>query len=444
MKINLNQKVRKWVCRFRDGSRRTAHGTRMGKHWIFSALLVLGFGVLSMAQQPITKTFVKEIEVAADATVVSNTPRSMDMHMHGTMSFNNTADGFTITGKSGDLILKLEKGLDIGTWDKNVIKQTVEITVVPEDPQEAQAFLDALAIKIADDHIGNYSVDCNMNIWKMEMRNSFFSSDKAHFFLDGGKKYNIKSLQIRTILTIPKSNNLRIEGKYSGINVGDLDGELEVYLNSCNLRGGNINKVSGTFTNCNDVHFKSIKMANFSAKNSGIYINEVEKLMLGFKSLKTGCEFMTESVTNSALNEFHIKKAGEILISESSTDNFVIDEVDHLEIPTAVFSNFKIVKLNKTLFSNMTSGDLTISTINKGFESININNKTSTVILGTDKDCSYTLNAYRNNVSEFFFPKSAKMMNEEGSLTSTFLKGDKVTAGNISIRCEQCKVVFMD
>lgn len=443
MKINLSQQVKRWGCRF-DGRRWTANGGRMGKHWIFSALLVFGFGVFGMTQQPITKTFVKEIEVAADATVVTNTPRSMDIHMHGTMSFNNTADGFTVTGKNGDLVMDLGKGLDIGTWDKNVIKQTVEITVEPQDQQEAQHFLDALDISIIDDQIGSYTVDANMNIWKMEMRNSFFSSDKTQFFLAGGEKFNVKSLKIRTKLMIPKTNNLRISGRYSGINVGDLDGQLEVYLKSCELRTGDVKTVIGTLTNCNMVNFKSIETANFSAKNSGIYINQVEKLMLGFKSLKTGFELETEKVTNSALNEFHIKKAGEILISESSTDNFVIDEVDHLEIPTAVFSNFKIVKLNKTLYSNITSGDLTISTISKGFQSININHKTSTVILGTANDCSYTLNAYRNNVSEFFFPKSAKMMNEEGGLTATYLKGDKATAGNISIRCEQCKVVFMD
>lgn len=442
MKISLNQEVKRLACKF-DGTRHMAHCSGMGKGWMIVGLFVFGISVLGIGQS-ITKTFVKEVEVAADSRVVTNLPRSMNFQMTGTMRIDDTSNGLVISGKNNDPILILKEGLSIATWDKSVIKQTVEITIVPEDRQEAQAFLDALEIDIIDDYIGNYTVDCNMNIQKMEMRNSFFSSDKTHFFLDNGKKYIIKSMEIKTTLTIPKSNNLRVEGKYSSINVGDLDGELEVALNNCDLRAGNIETVSGTLTNCKNVHFKRIGEANFSAKNSGIYINEVAKLMLGFQSLKNGCELVSKNFANSALNEFHIKKAGQILISESSTDNFVIDEVDHLEVPKAVFSNFKIVKLNKTLFANISSGDLTISTIAAGFESVNINNKTSTVILGTAKDCSYTLNAYRNDVSEFFLPKSAKAMNKDGDMTSTFLKGDKSVAGNISIRCEQCKVVFMD
>jgi len=442
MKINLNQKVRRLGCKS-NGSWRTVHGARMGKEWILVGLIVLGFSVLGIGQ-PITKMFVKEVEVAADSRVVTNLPRTMDFYMHGTMTLDDSPSGLIISGKNNDPILTLKEDLNIATWDKNVIKQTVEITIVPEDQQEAQAFLEALELEINDDYTGNYTVDCNMNIKKMEMRNSFFSSDKTHFFLDNGKKYVIKSMEIKTTLTIPKSNDLRVEGKYGTINVGDLDGELEVDLNYCDLRAGNIETVRGTFTNCKDVHFKSIGEGNFSAKNSGIYINKVEKLMLGFQRLKNGCELVSKKNVNSALNEFHIKKAGQILVSESSTDQFVIDEVDHLEVPKAVFSNFKIVKLNKTLFANISSGDLTISTIAAGFESVSINNKTSTVILGTAKDCSYMLNAYRNDVSEFFLPKSAIAMGKEEGMTSTFLKGNKATAGNISIRCEQCKVVFMD
>lgn len=442
MKTNLNQKVKRLACRFRGiGYSVLSAGVRR------FVGLVLGFiflGAISGMAQPITKTFVKEVEVEADATVVTNLPTTMDMHLHGTITMDNTPEGRFIYGKGDTPILSQSTKYVISTWDKNVIKQTVEITIIPEERAEAEAFLAALEMQILNDGIDNYTVDCNMNIWKMEMRNSFFSKDKTYFILNGGQKFNIKGLTIKTSLTIPKSNNLRMEGEFAGITIGDLEGELEAYLKNCQLSGGDIQAVNGTFLNCYSVHFDKVNSANFSAKNSGIAIDNGKKIRVGFKSMKGVCELPFNKVVNSSLNKYYFKKVGELAVAESANDKFEIGEIDHIDVPTAVFSNFKIEKLNKTLFSSISSGDLTVSKISAGFESVNINNKTSTVILGAADNCSYTLNAYRNDVSEFFLPKSAKKVNESGNLTATFLKGDKAVAGNISIRCEQCKVVFMD
>jgi len=196
-------------------------------------------------------------------------------------------------------------------------------------------------------------------------------------------------------------------------------------------------------TNCFDAHFRKVQNANFSSRNSGINIDEAEKVKLGFKSIKEGCELEAQP-RNSSLNKYHFKKVGQLILAESANDNFVIDEADHIEAPSAVFSNFKIGKINKTLYFNISSGDLTIGEIGKGFESININNQVSTIIIGIEKDCAYKLSAYQNEESEYFFPKTAQKVDSGENVQIVFLKGDKTTAGNISIRCRQCKVVFND
>jgi len=205
MKINFNRKVKKW-------------------DWIFNCYpfrligLLLFFTGIANGQN-LTKVFEKEIEISQNATIVTNTPRSINMEMHGTMSFNNTADGFMVNGKNGDLVLKLGKDFEINTWDKNTIKQEVEITIIPEVKQEAQNLLNALIVNLDENAIGEVNVDCNMNLWKMELRNSFFSKDKTEFILSNGKRFTVKGLKIKTKLTIPKKSNLRITGEYTSLGV---------------------------------------------------------------------------------------------------------------------------------------------------------------------------------------------------------------------------------
>lgn len=443
MKINLNQKQRKLGWKSREDKRFAMYGAGCGKRWIFVVLIGMVVSFSGMAQS-ITKTFVKEIEVGAESTVVTNLPTTMDMYMHGTITMDNTPDGRLIYGKGDTPVLSQATKYVISTWDKNVIKQTVEISIIPEERAEAEAFLNALEMQILNNGNDNYNIDCNLNIWKMEMKNSFFSKDKTYFILNGGQKFNIKGLTIKSSLTIPKSNNLKIEGSFAGISVGDLDGELEANLKSCQISGGDIRSVTGTFLNCYSVQFGTVENVNFSAKNAEIGFKEVATMQIGFKSMKGVCELPFNKVANSSLNKYYFKKVGELTVAESANDNFEIDEIDNLAVPHAVFSNFRIGQLNKELYLQVSSGDLTLSKIAAGFESVMINNKTSTIILGTASDCSYTLDAYRNDVSEFLLPKSAKAIDKDKGMSSTYLKGDKATAGKITILCEQCKVVFMD
>jgi len=110
-------------------------------------------------QGQVSKTYIQELEVDENTTIVTNVPTSINQYTNGTMTCNNTKDRYAINGKDGDVRLNIFKDLNIDTWDKQIIKQEVVITVKASSASMEQEILEAFKIKLKKGAVRRVKID---------------------------------------------------------------------------------------------------------------------------------------------------------------------------------------------------------------------------------------------------------------------------------------------
>jgi len=350
---------------------------------------------LSISAQDLSKEIVKEVKVANESTI--------SITLHG------------------------EKGFKINTWDKDVVKHVVKVSVVPEKQEEAQDFLNNLEVEVQESKNGKLEIGYGMfsnNCLNIKKTSS--NGKKYTYTLSNGKKYKVKSMKITGEIYIPKTMNVEIDAFHSSVVVGDLDSQLSADSRSSDLKGG------------------QVKYLNLKGKNGKAAFDKIGTATLDC----TGTEFKTNDAgdmnISSSMTKFNIGKVDKLMISETANDEFTINSADQLISLKSTFTNYDIDELSSTMDMRSVSGDVTIEEVKSGFEYIDIHNGTSTVNLGVGATKNYMINAYDNLFTEYKYPEKVKLLKKDGKVKEVYLMGEENKAGKINIKCESCKINFKD
>jgi len=165
---------------------------------------ILIFVMFTLVQHSVnaqtSKTFVKEIEVDENMTIISNVPSSIDLNMEGKVIANNTHDTYSINGKNNVRRLKILKDLKIDTWDRNFIKQETKISVKADTEEQATALLNQLNIELEINSSDIILIDCNLNIEKFSLKNGWLKNDDCKVKLENGSSHDVHYLSVGTAL----------------------------------------------------------------------------------------------------------------------------------------------------------------------------------------------------------------------------------------------------
>ena len=407
---------------------------------ILLAILVLVSGTAAAQSE---KTFEKEYIVDDQVHVVTNVPTDFHLHMDGKFVCDNTKDRYIINGKNETAIVNISKELNIHTWQKNVIRQEVKIIADMVDPADAKDFLTSIKIKLKKSANGNVAVDCNMNLKKFDLKNGFFSSDQCTVVLDNGKSFNVKRLVLETILYIPKNANLTVEGSRNcTILLDDIDGDVEFNLSYAEVYGKSANRIKANLNYCYNFIFDHIKSAEINAINSGIKIKSSERLEIGKNKLPNRCvarSLQNKINSNAFQNLFNFPSANEIIIFQSANDEFTIGKVKKLKVNKAAYSQFQIDHLEQTFNLSANNTDVTISKVNKAFETLSLNNTLGSISINVEEGTSYYLSLPKENYTEYQLNRNFKSVESNNDSEQSFQVGDGEAKGMIYINCDRCK-----
>lgn len=433
MKINFLAIVKKWS-------------------WKFSlACTLLFISTMNSWGQNSEKTFVKEIAVSERITVATNVPTSLDIDLNGSFSSSsNTKFGYIVYGKTMVERLYIHKEFKIHTWEKNVVKQEIEVEVKSKNTSVVNDLLEQLKISLSEDQQHNVMIDANMNIDKFTMNNRRFSGDNCKIILENGTGFPIEYLAIKTTLYIPKTANLKVKSILNHtLRLDDLEGDLDLDIQYGEVYGKKIKNLNSNLRFCYNVIFEEAENVIASATNSHLKIDKVKSLRIGDKKLRKlplkSFDIIQWVDNNSSMNIYNFREAKKIIISDTANDDFRIGEVDHLEIKNSIFSNYKILKVNEILHLDAKNGDLSIAEVDEDFKEINLKNKHSSMTINIEeKTGNYTINFYTPETIDHKLPPNAILLESESTINRTYQIGNNKSTGTINVTCDRCDLDIWD
>jgi len=422
----------------------------------FDATAIKGLGVvlffllfsINCFSQEFKKTFVKEIEVAKDLTVLTNVPTSLLLKFNTTSSgTSNTKYGYIVKGKGNVERLYIHKEFVIETWDKGQIRQEVEVVLKTSSQEDGENLMNDFHIEFLKTKEGAVAIDANMNLVKFFMKNSNFSRDDCRIVLNGGKKYKIDYLEMKTKLFIPKTANLNVRSTLNHtLRLGDLEGDLDLDISYGEVYGGKIKNLNANLRFCYNVIFDEAENVISSATRSHLKIDRVTNLELGKNKLAEE-PYVNEHhddylENNSSSNLYNFGTVKKITVYDSALDDFKIGTVDNMEVRHSAFSNYKISKLNHTLHFDGKNGDVKIIKVDKRFESIDISSSVCALNIGLADDADFDLDISNKYTTDVKLPTDAKLTEHGRGIHSVYKVGKGVSTGKVTIRCEQCELGF--
>ena len=398
---------------------------------------------LARMQAQVSKTYVQELEVDENTTVVSNVPTRIDKHTHGTMTCNNTYDHYSIHGKNGETRLNINKELNIETWDKHVVRQEVYIAVKAESEAIAQEVLDAIKIKLKKGSDNRVKIDCNLNITKFKMENGFFKADECHIFLNNGKRYPIESLEIECNVSIPKTVNLEVIGyENATLRIGELEGDLDLDLTKAEVYGTKVRRLKGNLKSCYNVIFDTVASASISASNSYVKIENLGGISIGAERLQPACDLPNaySRKTHSYQTKYSFGTVGHLDIHGSANDEFVAKEIGALNVKSARFTSFTFDRLNVSMDLTAKNSDISIGLIAKDFLEINLNNSFSEISFVVEEGANYELNLDRKKYLECNLDSKYIRMDNTDGIQEKYTVGNGKSESVINVNCDRCQL----
>ena len=442
--------MNKWVYRYKTRSCIQC-GDKVLSHllstidWnrIAMVFIFISFSSIGSAQE-YTKTFVKEVTTIEQPTVSSNVPSSLSIQIDGASAHrNNTKFGYIIKGSNNQDLLYINKDYTIETWDKNIIRQEVDVTIRSDDRRTAEALLDQLAIKLPNSPEGQIIVDANMNFKKFEMKNRRFKEDYGIVTLDEGNSYELTYLEIKTRLFIPRKSNLKVASiLHHTLRLGDIEGDLDLDLQYGEVFGKKINNLNANLRFCFNVIFEEANSVIASATNSHLKIAKVNKVELGKIRLGKGPLVHGDQIqwldNNSSMNIYNFRNVNRMIVHDSANDDFKIGEVDDLEVASSIYSDYQISKVNNELIFNGKNGDLSIAEVARAFEHIDIHSKLSKLNINVAEDENYTIKVFDPARLESKLPSTARQVEGDDGSHLLYKMGTGISTAQINIRCDRC------
>ncbi len=381
-----------------------------------------------------TKTFFYSTIIFSFFLTVGQEGYGQGEVLQKTYSWNadvNNDVNFTFSNYDCDLV--------IHTWDRPAIeyKMTVDATLKSkEDAARLDAYIEGLELTHS---AGN-----------AEFVNRFWQSRKTMMgrktmSLKGERDIRYSKFNMKGELWIPATANLNLESKYSGIELEDLLGRLDLNLYNDKLFGGDVSgnvSISAKYSSLELDELKDVKAdlysvnleaenignLNASSKYSKFRVDNAGKIEINAYNDKyvfrnTGdikfvdkysdltaqiCGYIDMECYNSTITltsiedlklkskytQFEIDGARNVHISESYNDNFKISSLATLNITASKYGTYKIDHLSSSFI--MTEGysdKCIILKTGSEFKGMKVNGKYNNIEMGLPADLDYRFKA---------------------------------------------------
>ncbi|SDP88634.1 hypothetical protein SAMN05428975_3368 [Mucilaginibacter sp. OK268] len=250
--------------------------------------------------------------------------------------------------------------ITVNTWSKSEVKVDVQIKVGANDDDLAQKLLDNVTIRDNKDGSGVY--------FKTNINNDDNGSSWSLF---GGKRNNVRKIEVNYTVYMPSKNPLNVSNKYGATSLPDLDGKLNINNSYGSLVAKNLSNPGNQIT----VKYGSATIGSLNGSD----------LDVAYGSLSLGeCNKLNADISYGSAKIGRITTSGNINVKFSG--NLNINEVDKNIKNLSVNSSYSSVKLG---ISNEQNADFDVTvrygSFNYGGHDINITSKSP-----SDNDRGYS------------------------------------------------------
>ena len=250
--------------------------------------------------------------------------------------------------------------ITVNTWSKSEVKVDVQIKVGANDEELAQKLLDNVNIRDSKDGSGVY--------FKTNINND---DNNSSWSLFGGKRNNVRKIEVNYTVYMPSKNPLNVSNKYGATSLPDLDGKLTI----SNSYGSLVAKALSNPGNQISVKYGSATIGSLNGSD----------LDVAYGSLSLGeCNKLNADISYGSAKIGRITTSGNINVKFSG--NLNISEVDKNIKNLSVNSSYSSVKLG---ISNDQNADFDVTvrygSFSYGGHDINITSKSP-----SDNDRGYS------------------------------------------------------
>ncbi len=253
----------------------------------------------------------------------------------------------------------------IDTWDQNLVKVLIEISVLEKDEERAT------------ERINNIEVEIHESTSEVAFKTLIEENDKWYKNMNwnsGGDKHH--KIQINYTIQMPHTANLKLSNKYGNAYVGNLEGTANISIKYGNLKAENLNGSEGVlelgYSNADIEAFRNVVA---EIKYSDVEITKSENMLL-----------------NCKYSDVEIEQV-DFLDSEFKYGKLELESVISLE-GEFKYSGVEIGELLNDLDLEISYGpNFQIDYIPAAFESIDIEANFTSVVLRFDEASSFELDA---------------------------------------------------
>jgi hypothetical protein len=278
--------------------------------------------------------------------------------------------------------------VEITTWKKDSVTVKAEIRASASNHSKAGKMFDEITIKITD--AGNLILA--QTIFNQSI-NAFLENFKGMT----SKVINYDSqVEIDYYINVPEYINLRIDNRYGDVFLEKTDGNLDLTISNGDLKADVPGKRSNMNLSFCDATITSFIAGEIQASFSEVTIGDVKKINI-----------------KSISSKYRVNNAKEIDI-ESRRDDLYIDNIGSLS-GDSYFTDFELSSLTKSVNLVTRYGNLDLNSIDKNFESVNINSAFSDVSIEFEPGASYKAEIRTQNT---FLALPSSIKSEEKTLNS--------------------------
>jgi len=316
---------------------------------------------------------------------------------------------FTV-GKDYTLELTNKYGtIEVTTWKKDSAYIRAEIKAYAPNQEKLVSMFEGVTINFAEAG----SVIRAQTVFTQNI-NRLFESFKG--MTSKIISYDSK-IEINYYVSVPEYLNLNIDNRYGDLYMESCTGKFTASLSNGSFKANSLGKESSLIISFCNAAIGSITSGKVDASFSEVSADDV-----GDVSIK------------SLSSKYQLKKAGKILF-ESRRDKIYIDVIESLR-GNSYFTDFKVKELKKELSMTSRYGEITIDSIDSGFESTTLNSAYEDIFLNFAQSSSYNLDV--RHINTFLALSSKNLKTEQKTLDED--KKEYITFGSIGLNPATAKV----
>jgi hypothetical protein len=344
--------------------------------------------------ESLTDRTVKNLSICLNPTVCQEFKKTINRE------FGTTADGMTaLYNKYGKV--------NVNTWGNNSVKIDITIVVNANKQSEADRIFNRINVNFTN----------TAGYVKAE---TIINTESGGWGWGGWNNGNDGDYQINYEVYMPVANQLDLKNKYGDSYLGNMNGKLIAEIKYGDLRTENINNNCELNLGYGKATFAKIGNLNGQISYGELSLSDSKDIQLDTKYSDMHFDKSDRLRLVSKYDEIEVGTTIDFRLQTKYSD-VKANNVRSAYLTTQ-YTDIKIDNLSELVDADMSYGSLTVSDINKGFQSATLKGQYTDFVVGVGRGGNFKFDA-EGSYSDIKYPSGATIRRHEEQSSWESIKG---------------------